>query len=646
MSISPRPCQRRGAYINDPKSNSAGSGTIINPGNILLRDGKRRFPASNSHFLLKAAFWAAAILIWIAASPVYAEPRTAIAMHGEPKEPKDFPHLSYVNPDAPKGGTVVLGVLGSFDSLNPLIVKGVPAAGLRDFYFESLMARGLNEPFTLYGLLAETIDVATDGSTVTFAINPKAAFSDGKPVMPDDVIYSFSLLKTKGRPNHRTYFSKVSAAEKIADKSVRFTISDTTDRELPMILALMPVFAKHGITQDAFDSTTTVPLIASGPYKIGRTDLGRSISYVRNAEYWARDLPVTKGRFNFDQIRFDYFREGSVMLESFRTGAISFRNEEDPKTWAEGYNFAGLREGKATKAEIPIALPAGMTALVFNTRKPVFADQRVRSALIQLFDFEWVNRTLFNGLYKRTDSYFARSMLSSSGIAADARERELLKAFPDAVKPEILEGKYRLPQTDGSGQNRMNQRAAFELLRASGYELKGGKLVDQNGNQLAFEILAANSWQEALLLTYARALEPLGIAARVRIVDSTQYQSRLTNYDYDMIQSTWPSSLSPGNEQLFRWSAKTATTPGSFNFPGVQNPAADAMIAAMLSAQSQEDFVSAVRALDRVLLSGEYVIPLFHIPKQWVAYWSQLKSPDVTPLSGYALETWWIDTKP
>lgn len=585
-------------------------------------------------------------LMSFVASPAAAEPRPSIALHGEAKLNPDFKHLPYANPNAPKGGRISLGVMGSFDSLNPLIVKGVPAAGLRDFQIESLMARGLDEPFTLHGLLAETIDVAADGSSVVFALRPQAAFSDRKPVTPEDVVYSFTLLKAKGRPNHRTYFAKVAKAETLGERQVRFTIADTSDRELPMILALMPVFARHGISEAAFDQTTTTPLIASGPYKIGRTDLGRTITYVRDPDYWARDLPITKGRFNFDEVRFEYYREGSVMLEAFKTGSLSFRLEEDPKTWAEGYNSPAFRDGRIVKAEVPIALPAGMTGLVFNTRRPQFADLRVRQALNLLFDFEWVNRTIYNGLYRRTDSFFVRSELSSAGKPADARERELLAPFASAVKPAILDGTFKQPQTEGSGQNRANQRAALGLLKDAGYELQSGKLIEtKSGTPFAFEILALNSFQETLFLTFARALEPLGIAARVRVVDSAQYQGRLTNFDFDMIQYTWPASLSPGNEQLFRWSSKTAKTPGSFNYAGVESPAADAMIAAMLAAKTREDFTSAVRALDRVLLSGEYVIPLFHFPTQWIVYWSQLQAPDVTPLSGYALDTWWFAAK-
>ena len=596
----------------------------------------------------RRSFWLTMILAPVAllAPAAHAESKTAIALHGMPQFDRDFTNFPYANPQAPKGGRVTLGVLGSFDSLNPLIVQGSAAAGVREFAIESLMARGLDEPFTLYGLLAETIDVADNGAAVTFNINPAAAFSDKTPVTPEDVIYSFELLKTKGRPNHRTYFSKVTKAEKVSERAVRFIFLDDKDRELPLILGLMPVFAKHATDAETFDKTSMTPLTGSGPYTVSRVDPGRSLSYTRDANYWGRDLPVNRGRFNFDEIRFDYFRDSSVILDAFKRGAIDLRLEEDPGRWADAYDIATVHDGQILKKEFEIGIPAGMTALVFNTRRAVFADPKVRQALILLFDFESINRTLYNGLYKRTQSYFERSYLSSAGKPADAEERKLLAPFTGAVRPEFLEGNYVFPISDGSGQNRANQKAAFAMLRDAGFELRSGQLVNaKSGTPLTFEILASNNVQEALLLTYAHGLEPLGITARVRVVDSAQYQQRLSSYDYDMIQNTWNASLSPGNEQLFRWSAANAATKGSYNFAGVQNPAADAMIEAMLKAGTQESFVSAVRALDRVLLSGDYAIPLFHVPREWIAHWARLKHPAKTPVFAYSIppDTWWIE---
>ena len=581
-----------------------------------------------------------------ASLPAAAAPQSAIALHGSPIFADGFTAFPYVNPDAPKGGKLTLGVPGSYESVNPLIVQGTPASGISDFVIEPLMARSRDEPFTLYGLLADTIDVADDRKSVTFTINPLARFSDRQPVTQDDVIKSFELLKEKGRPNHRTYFAKVTKAEKIGERGVRFTFQDATDRELPLILGLMPVFAARTMTPEQFETGGMKPLLGSGPYTVSNIDAGRSISYRRDPEYWGKDLPVNRGRYNFDEIRFDYFRDASVMFEAFKSGNIDLRLEEDPGRWAGGYDIPAVHDGRLIKAEFDIGLPAGMTALVFNTRRPIFSDPRVRRALMALFDFEWTNRTLYNGLFKRTESYFERSYLASTGHPADARERALLAPFAEAVRPEILEGTYRFPVSDGSGQNRANQKAAFALLTEAGLVLKDGRLIDpKTGRQLAFEILANSNAQEALLLSYARSLAPLGISARVRVVDSAQYQQRLSSFDYDMIQNTWPSSLSPGNEQLFRWSAKTVDSKGSFNFAGVKDPAADAMIESMLAAESEPDFVSSVRALDRVLLSGDYVVPLFYTPRQWVAYWARLKHPEKTPLFGYAVDTWWTENK-
>jgi len=589
---------------------------------------------------------ALALLLLASAFAARAGPVHGIAMHGDPKQPADFPYFSYVNPDAPKGGKLVLGSFGSFDSTNPLIVRGEAAAGVREYVYESLLARGLDEPFTLYGLLAETIEVPEDRSSITFHLNPKARFSDGKPVTADDVLFSFEVLKEKGRPNHRSYYSKVSKAERLSDHDVRFTFDAGGDREIPLILGLMPVLPKHLIDAETFDSTTLEAPVGSGPYKMTRIDPGRSITYERDPNYWGKDLPVNRGRFNFDEIRFDYFREASVMFEAFKTGQVHLWPEEDPRRWANAYDFPAANDGRVVRETFDIGLPAGMTALVFNTRRPIFADPRVRQALILLFDFEWINRTLYAGLYDRTESYFERSSLSSAGKPADERERALLKPYAKFVNPEIMDGTYRFPTTDGSGRNRENQQKAFRLLKEAGYELKSGKLINkETGKQLEFEILAASTAQEGLLLSFARDVERLGIKVKLRVVDSAQYQHRLTNYDYDMIQNTWISSLSPGNEQIFRWSSSTAKTPGSYNFAGVSNPAADAMINALLAAKSEEDFDAAVRALDRVLLSGDYVIPLFHIPKQWVAYWNRLKHPERIPLFGYTADAWWVGPK-
>jgi peptide/nickel transport system substrate-binding protein len=565
-------------------------------------------------------------------------------MHGKPHEATSFTHFPYANPDAPKGGRAVFAMQGSYDSLNPLIVKGAPADGVRDYVYESLLARANDEPFTIYALIAERVETPPDRSYVEFTLNPNAKFSDGTPITVDDVIFSHALLRDHGRPNHRSYYRKVAKVEQTGERKVRFTFDQSGDREMPLIMGLMPVLPKHLINPDQFEKTTLTPLIGSGPYLIDKVDPGKSISFKRDPNYWGRDLPVNRGLYNFDEIRFDYYRDAGSMFEAFKSGLVQFRNEEDPIRWTEGYDFPAVRAGRVVKEELPVETPAGMSALVFNTRRPLFADARVRQALIKLFDFEWVNRTLYHGQYARTESYFARSDLSSHGRAADATERALLAPYANEVKPSIMDGTFSFPVSDGSGENRDGRREALQLLQDAGYQLKDGKLVNvATGEPFQFEILAATRVQERLLLTFASALKQVGIDARIRQIDSAQYQRRKQTYDFDMIQYFWPVSLSPGNEQSFRWGSEAAVTEGSFNYPGVKSAAVDAMIDAMLKAEGQQSFVSAVRALDRVLLSGDYVIPLFHLPRQWVAHWRELKRPATMPLYGYQIDTWWID---
>jgi peptide/nickel transport system substrate-binding protein len=593
---------------------------------------------------LKAHISLLALVLLTALGGTQAEAASGLAMHGSPLRTSGFTHFPYANPDAPKGGRALFAVQGSYDSLNPLIVRGEPADGVREYVYESLLARANDEPFTLYGLIAESVETPPDRSYVEFTLNPHARFSDGHPVTVDDVIFSHALLRDHGRPNHRSYYKKVVKVEQTGPRKVRFTFDATGDREMPLIMGLMPVLPKHLIDPDRFEQTTLKAPVGSGPYIVAKIDPGKSIVYKRDPNYWGRDLPVNRGLYNFDEIRFDYYRDAGSMFEAFKSGLVRLRNEDDPTRWTEGYNFPAARDGRVVKEALPVETPAGMSALVFNTRRELFADPRVRQALIKLFDFEWVNRTLYHGQYARTESYFDRSELSSHGRPADAHERALLAPYLGDVKPAILDGSFAFPVSDGTGENREGRAEALALLEEAGWTLKGGKLVNRKtGAPFRFEILAATRVQERLLLTYAAALKQVGIDARIRQVDSAQYQRRKQTYDFDMIQYFWPVSLSPGNEQAFRWGSDAAVTEGSFNYAGVKSPAVDAMIAAVLEAESREDFVSAVRALDRVLLSGDYVIPLFHLPRQWVAHWSDMKRPAMTPLYGYQIDTWWIE---
>jgi peptide/nickel transport system substrate-binding protein len=587
----------------------------------------------------------------------HAEPRHAIAMYGEPRMPADFDHFRYVNPAAPKGGRLVQGVLGTFESLNPFIARGLVAQGLRaplvssvniisGQIVESLMARGYDEPFTLYGLIARTIETDEARSHVTFELNPAARFSDGKPVTSEDVIFSWQLLRDKGRPNYRVYYSKVAKAQALGTHTVRFDLAGGNDRELPLILGLMPVLAKHVVNVDTFEQPTNTPLLGSGPYIFGKVDPGKSITLVRNEDYWGRDLPVNRGFWNFDEIRYDYYREANSYHEAFKRGLFDVRTETDPSHWQRGYDFPALREGHVVKETFTSGLPKPSFYFVFNTRRPVFADIRVREALSLLFDFEWTNRNLFFNLYRRTASFFQDSELSAYRRAADARERALLAPFADAVRTDVLNGTWSPPVSDGSGRDRTIVRRALQLFAAAGYELRGTELIERRtGTPFTFEIMVANRSEsmdeERLARVYASTLKRAGITVAVRLVDAVQFETRRIAFDFDMIENRWDQSLSPGNEQAFYWSSGAASENGSRNYMGIRNPAADAMIAALLTAQTRAEAVAAVRALDRVLISGFYVVPLFYLPDHWVARWTTIAHPKEISLMGYIPETWW-----
>lgn len=581
----------------------------------------------------------------IAHAPCAAEPRHAIAMHGEPALPPGFAAFPYVNPNAPKGGQITKGILGSFDSLNPFNGKGlpIPEGQIRGLVTESLMARSYDEPFTLYGLLARSIETDPDRTYVTFDLDPRAAFSDGVPVTADDVIFSWQLLRDHGHPvKHRTYYAKAKAATALGPRTVRFDLVDDHDREMPLILGLMPILPRHAVDPDHFEETSLTPLLGSGPYVVSEVDAGRSLTLVRNPAYWGRDLPANRGLWNFDTVRLDFYRDSNNLFEAFKKGLFDLNPETDPGRWETGYDFAAARDGRVVKEEFPYGLPKPMTALVFNTRRPVFADVRVREAVSMLFDFEWVNRSFFYGRYRRTASFFEDSELSAHGRPASAAERALLAPFPGAVRDDVLAGTWSPPVSDGSGRDRDTLRRALALFREAGYELSDMVLRKRDTHEpLAFELLVADRDQERLALAFSQNLRRAGVELRIRLADAVQYEQRRINFDFDMIQNRWDESLSPGNEQLLYWSSAAAGEPGSRNYMGMRSPATDAMIAALLAARERDAFVTAVRALDRVLMSGIYVVPLYHLPAQWVARWSHIRHPGVTSLSGYLPETWW-----
>jgi peptide/nickel transport system substrate-binding protein len=566
----------------------------------------------------------------------------AIAMHGTPALPADFTALPYVDPDAPKGGTIVEGVLGTFDSLNPLIVQGLPVQAVRGYVIESLLARNYDEPFSLYGLLARTVETDAARSYVTFALNPDARFSDGTPVTAEDVVFSWQLLRDHGRPNHRTYYSKVAKAEILDPLTVRFDFGGAGDRELPLILGLMPVLPKHAINVATFENTSLARPIGSGPYVVDRVDVGKSVSFKRDPSYWGRNLPINRGLWNFDEVRFDFYRDSNAYFEAFKAGLYDVRSESDPTRWETGYDFPAVRDGRIVKEAMPNGLPKFASDYVFNTRRPIFADIRVRQAIALLFDFQWVNRNFFYNLYRRSASFFDDSELSAYHRPADARERALLAPYPDAVRSDVLDGTWSPPVTDGSGRDRETLRQALELFKAAGYELSGTQLRDRaSGAPFVFEIMVTSRDDERLALAFANQLARAGVTALVRMVDAVQYQERLGSFDFDMIEYRWDESLSPGNEQSIYWGSAAADQQGSRNYIGVRSAAVDAMIAAILRARERSDFVAAVRALDRILISGSYVVPLFYLPDQWVARWSYIRHPARTSLSGYLPESWW-----
>ncbi|WFU89055.1 extracellular solute-binding protein [Rhizobium sp. CC1099] len=579
----------------------------------------------------------------VAASPLH-----GIAMYGEPALPPDYKHFSYVNPDVKKGGKITYGVVGTFDNLNPFILKSMrtTARGMWDpdygnLVYESLLLRSRDEPFTLYGLLAETVEWDEDRTFIQFNLNPKAKWSDGQPVTADDVMFSFELLRDKGRVPFANRLSLVSKMEKVGERSVRFTFNDKADRETPMIFGLFPVLPKHAIDPETFDRTSLVPSLGSGPYKIKTVKPGESITYERDPNYWGKDIPSKVGMDNYDQITVQYFLQDTTLFEAFKKGDIDVYPDGSPGHWATAYNFPAVSSGAVIKDTFQSKLPSGMFGFVFNTRRPLFANIKVREGLSLIFDFEWANKTLYSGAYKRTQSFWQNSKLSSFGVPADARELDMLGPIKDKIDPAILDGTYKLPVTDASGRDRTVLKKAVQVLKEGGYSIQGGKMADASGKPLAFEIMTQNADQEKLAIAFQRSLQTLGIAASVRTVDDSQYQSRTNSFDYDVILKSYVSSLSPGNEQLSYWSSAARDREGSSSFAGVADPNVDTSIKHILTARSDEDFTAAVRSYDRLLLSGHYVLPLYHIDQQWVARNKRLGRPDAVPLYGYQLPAWW-----
>lgn len=586
-----------------------------------------------------------ALVVLMAGGLAAAEPRYGIAMYGDLKYGPGFTHFDYVNPQAPKGGKVTLQAVGSYDTLNPFTLKGVPAAGATMIY-DTLMVSSADEPFSEYGLLAESIEVPDDRSWAVFNLRPQARWHDGRPVTAEDVVFTFHTL-TESHPFYRSYYAAVDRVEAEGEHRVRFAFKPGDNRELPLIVGQMPVLPRHYWEGREFQATTLEPPLGSGPYRISAVDPGRSIGYERVADYWGADLPVNVGRNNFGTMAYEYFRDASVALQAFRSGLYDFRQENVAKTWATGYDFEAVWTGKVVREEIPNEVPAGMQGYVFNTRRTMFADPRVRWAIAHAFDFQWTNRTLFYDAYRRTESYFENSPLQSKGLP-QGRELALLDPWRGRIPDEVFEKPYKAPSADGPNGLRRNLLEGKRLLDEAGTEIRNGRRVFvATGEPLAFEILLDNPTFERVTLPFAENLKRLGIQANLRTVDTTQYENRIRDFDFDMTVHVWGESLSPGNEQAGYWGSAAADRPGSQNLAGIRNAAVDDLIGKVIAANSEDELKAAVGALDRVLLWNHYVVPQWYSGVFRVAYWDRLKRPVTLPPFSLAFDAWWVgDTGP
>jgi len=584
-----------------------------------------------------------AALLW--AAPATAEnvlPRHAVAMHGSPKYGPDFAHFDYVNPAAPKGGLMRQGVQGSFDSFNPFIIKGEAAAGAGGIY-DTLTTSSADEAFTQYGLLAESIEMPEDRSEITFHLRAGAKWHDGQPVTAEDVKWTFETLIAKGAPFFRFYYADVAKVEVLSARSVKFTFKGTGNRELPLTIGQMAILPKHYWQDKDFTKTTLEPPLGSGPYKFSTFEAGRFVEYARVGNYWGRDLPVNVGQNNFAALRYDYFRDANVIVEAFKGGALDFRAENLSKVWATAYDMDEVTNGQIIKEKLSHQRTAAIQGYVYNLRRDMFKDARVRQALAYAFDFDWSNRNLFYGLYKHTRSYFGNSELEAKGLPQGA-ELAVLEPFRGRVPGEVFTREYNPPATKGDGRIRSNLKIADRLLKEAGWVIQGKDRVNAaTGQKLAFEILLVSPAFERVTLPFAKNLERLGVRAHVRTVDSAQYGKRLESFDYDMITFIWGQTQSPGNEQRNFWGSRAAQTNGSRNFIGVQDPVVDALIELVIAAPDRDALVARTRALDRVLQWGHYLIPHWYADTDRVLYWNKFSRPAVTPMQGSSTATWWYD---
>ncbi len=572
-----------------------------------------------------------------------------IAMHGEPRYPADFAHFDYVNPQAPKGGELRLAVSpGTFDSFNPFIIKGNPAAGIsggleQSYVYDSLMVHSADEPFSMYGLLAETIETPADRSRVTFTLREEARFADGKPVTADDVIWTFHTLVEKGQPLYRFYFASVAKVEKTGPRQVRFSFQPGDNRELPLILGQLPVLPKHWWEGREFDTTSLEPPLGSGPYRLARFEAGRYLVFERRDDYWGRGLPANVGLWNPERIHIQYFRDADVAVEAFKGGEYDFRPENNSKIWATQYDIPAVKQGRIVKEEVPNQRTNGMQGFAYNLRRPIFQDRKVRGALAYTFDFEWSNKTLFYDQYTRTRSYFDNSELAAEGLPGPA-ELAVLEPYRGRIPEEVFTGAYEPPSTAGPGGIRANLKKAVELLAEAGWKPVNGVMTHaESGQTLAFEILLVQPAFERIVLPFVKNLERIGVKAKVRTVDDTQYRRRVDQFDFDMIVQVFAQSESPGNEQRDYWGSDSAGREGSRNVVGIRDPVIDEVVEKLIASRDREVLVTHVRALDRVLQWGYYMIPHWHIRSDRILYWRKLHRPETAPSKGVQLDAFWIE---
>ncbi|MER9764997.1 extracellular solute-binding protein [Mesorhizobium sp. M0189] len=604
----------------------------------------------------RVVIWLIATMLFVGLSlqPTLSEPKHALAMQGEPALPADYKHFNYVNPDAPKGGSITYCVVGRFDNLNPFILKSLrtTARGMMDqafgnLVFEPLMQRNYDEAFSLYGLLADTADMDPERKGIEFHLDPRAKWSDGEPVTPEDVLFTYDVFTEKGRPPYSQRMKAIAKLEKTGDRSVRFTFNDKADREFPLIIALTPIIPKHAFNKDTFDRTTLKPVVGSGPYTVAQVVPGQRIVFKRNPDYWGKDVSSKRGFDNYDQITIEYFLNANAKQEAFKKGICAIDDDSDPVKRERDLDFPAFHRGEVIAETFDTGIPPVVNGFLFNTRLPKFSNPVVRRALGMLYDFEWANKNLFGGKYTRTMSFWQNSELSALGHPASEKEKALLAPYPGRVPADVMDGTYRPSVTDGSGQDRKVLKAAFKLLKSAGYTVQDGAMLDPEGKPFGFEILTASQDEERLAAIYQRTLEKLGIDVGIRSLDGDQIQSRKQRFDFEVLVGStgFNNSLSPGIEQTGRWGSAAANAEGSFNLAGVADPAVDAAIEAMLRARSKEDYVAAVRVLDRLLISGNYMVPTQHNNRQWLAYWNYLEHPQKTPIYGYQLPTWWRKPK-